>query len=304
MQNSFTVFYSWQMSTSKEENRSFIETSIKKASEKIKTKLNVDLLIDKDSRNTTRKDSIDYTILQKIPNCDFFIGDITPVAKDNNGKPVPNPNVMLELGFAAKAIGWARCIFVWNTKYGDINQAPFDIRNRSIVQYNSDTDKDIDLYSILHDKIERYEKILSEQKNDEIDYNVFQYWNNRISPQMLNTIVEEITTNCGFYKEKLDILDEFQADFTTNIANHFRNSSLENSRKELNESLKNFCFYLVSEKFNRSNENYWTINDKYTKYDSTVELKIIEDVRRLGNDVMDKNKNYYESLQSAFGYLG
>lgn len=154
------------------------------------------------------------------------------------------------------------------------------------------------------EKNEPKRQSLSAQKNNEYDYSVFQYWNGRISPQKLNNIVDEIITNCGFYKKKFDILDEFQADFTTKISNHFRNELLENSRKELNDSLKTFCFYLVSEKFNRSNENYWTINDKYTKHDSTIKLKIIDDVRRLGNDVMDKNKKYYESLQSVFGYLG
>ena len=88
MKDSFTIFYSWQMSTPEKDNKNKILKCLNKAVNNLKRDgFNVD--IDQDSRNTTRKDSIDYIILQKIPNCDFFVGDITPVAKDDKGEPIP-----------------------------------------------------------------------------------------------------------------------------------------------------------------------------------------------------------------------
>lgn len=303
MKDSFTIFYSWQMSTSAAENKHRISDCLKNAIDKLKND-GFNVVIDEDSRNTTREESIDYIILKKIPNCDFFVGDITPVAKDDKGKPIPNPNVMLELGYAAKAIGWARCLLVWNTKYGDLNQAPFDIRNRSIISYNSADSKDINFYSVFKKKIEQYDQILSEQKDDDIDYNAFLYWNNMISPQKLSDILNRIITNCAYFDNDFDLLDGFQAAFSTQISNHYKNALLENSRKELNDSLNTFCFYLAGSEFDRVNDNYWKMNDKYTKNDPVKEDEIIRQVYRLGSDVLEKNKLYYETLQSVFGYLG
>ena len=303
MKDSFTVFYSWQMSTPIEENKQKILNCLEKAVAKLKND-GFGIVIDQDSRNTTRESSIDYIILQKIPNCDFFVGDITPVAKDDKEKPIPNPNVMLELGYAAKAIGWARCLLVWNEKYGNLNQAPFDIRNRSIISYNSTDSKDINFYSILKEKIRQYDQILSEQKDDDVDYNTFLYWKNMISPQKLSDIINRIIINCAYLDNDLDLLDGFQTAFSTQISNHYKNDSLENSRKKLNDSLRTFCFYLAGSEFDRVNDNYWKMNDNYTKNDPAKENEIICQVYRLGSDVLEKNKQYYKALQSVFGYLG
>ena len=46
------------------------------------------------------------------------------------------------------------------------------------------------------------------------------------------------------------------------------------------------------------------MNDKYTKHNPVKEHDIINQVFRLGSDVIEKNKQYYEALQSVFGYLG
>ena len=308
MKDSFTVFYSWQTSTPENENKQLILDQLNTAANKLK-KDGINLLIDQDSRNTTRKDSIDYIILQKIPSCDFFIGDITPILTNESGKIISNPNVMLELGYAVKVIGWARCILVWNSKFGDVNNAPFDIRNRSIMIYNSEKSNSIGFYDVLKDKINRYEQILAEQQNQEIDYNVFQHWNKLIPPQKLSDIINKIMTNCAYSTEDFNLLDDFQAEFSTELANHYKNNSLENGRKELNDSLRNFCYYLSGSEFDRADKygincNYWKMNANYTQYDPTKESEIINRVRELGNDVVEKNKQYFDMLQSVFGYLG
>lgn len=302
MKKSLTIFYSWQMSTEVADNKKKILNNLENAVNKLK-KDGFEIVIDEDSRNTTREDSIDYIILKKIPNCDFFVGDITPVAKDYKGKPIPNPNVMLELGYAVKAIGWSRCLLVWNEKYGDMIHAPFDVRNRSIIPYNSTSSNDIDFYDILKKKIEQYDQILSEQKNDDIDYNVFLYWNNMISPQKLHNVVNRIITNCAYFTEDFDLLAEFHETFSSQIVNHYRNNLLENSIRDLNESLNVFCCYLAGSEFDKVNDKYWKINEKHTQYDPIKESEIIKQVCRLGHDVIEKNKKYYEALQSVFGYL-
>jgi hypothetical protein len=51
------------------------------------------------------------------------------------GKSAPNPNVLIELGYAAAVLGWERVICVVNTAYGTVEQMPFDLRSRRLLNY-------------------------------------------------------------------------------------------------------------------------------------------------------------------------
>jgi hypothetical protein len=70
---------------------------------------------------------------------------VTPIAKTAAGKLVPNPNVMLELGHAMKAIGTDPIILVANSVYlGAPEGLPFDMRHRRapiMFKLNEDDDK-------------------------------------------------------------------------------------------------------------------------------------------------------------------
>jgi len=48
----------------------------------------------------------------------------------------PNPNVLVELGFVAGQMCWERCLLVFNSAFGSIEQLPFDLRGRRIVTYH------------------------------------------------------------------------------------------------------------------------------------------------------------------------
>src|SRR5262249_32772453 len=47
----------------------------------------------------------------------------------------PNPNVLLELGFAIAHLGWDRIVLVQNTEFGGPDELPFDLRGRRTVTY-------------------------------------------------------------------------------------------------------------------------------------------------------------------------
>lgn len=57
---------------------------------------------------------------------------MTFVAETDKRKQIPNPNVLLEIGFAAGAIGWQRIICVVNEKHGEREQQIFNIRHRRL----------------------------------------------------------------------------------------------------------------------------------------------------------------------------
>lgn len=47
-------------------------------------------------------------------------------------RATPNPNVLVELGYAAHSLGWDRIIVVVNTAHGAIEELPFDFRARIV----------------------------------------------------------------------------------------------------------------------------------------------------------------------------
>lgn len=140
MGKEFKVFFSWQSDLSANKTTKLIEESIAKARDLLSDR--VDLIIDEATRNKLGSPDIVITLLEKIRDCDLFIADvsivgeyISPNEKDEDeAKPnlFPNPNVMLELGYAAGSIGWERCICIANSDFGDINQLPFDLNHRRI----------------------------------------------------------------------------------------------------------------------------------------------------------------------------
>jgi hypothetical protein len=77
------------------------------------------------------------TILRKITESAVFIADVTPIGKLPSGKALPNPNVLVELGWALAKPGFERVIAVFNAAEGwKPEDLPFDIRQRLAMDYN------------------------------------------------------------------------------------------------------------------------------------------------------------------------
>jgi hypothetical protein len=123
-----TVFYSWQSDRDQQVCRYFIAEALKVAGGQLKTH-DIELVVDHDTLNEPGMPEITDTILRKIETCDVFLPDLTFVAETADGKPVPNPNVALELGYALKVRGSRRILPVLNTCWG-AEPLPFNIRHR------------------------------------------------------------------------------------------------------------------------------------------------------------------------------
>jgi hypothetical protein len=128
-----TLFYSWQSDTPSGVNRNFIKSAIEKALKNVNINLNVEeaLRLDQDTKGVPGTPDVANTILNKIDECEIFIPDLSIVAKTNDKKQVPNPNVLLELGYAMKSIGSEHIITVLNEAYGTVADGlPFDLQHR------------------------------------------------------------------------------------------------------------------------------------------------------------------------------
>ncbi|MEK5260934.1 hypothetical protein MKY75_17170 [Paenibacillus sp. FSL L8-0663] len=135
----YTIFYSWQSDLPNNSNRSFIEVAIKKAIKKSKnTRYSIYLDYDRDTLGVTGSPDISETIFNKIDKTDIFICDISIINQDYEGRKTPNPNVLLELGYAAKVLGWEKIICLFNKKFGKVLDVPFDLNHKRILFYNSD----------------------------------------------------------------------------------------------------------------------------------------------------------------------
>jgi hypothetical protein len=140
---SYTIFYAWQSDSDQKSNRFFIRDAIKAAVDTIISDATLDEApeIDHDTKGVSGTPDIFQAILEKIDTCGIFIADVTPVTTFTNSKgefkTVPNPNVMLETGYALAKIGDRRLLTVMNTALGDPKEAPFDwSRRRFPIQYN------------------------------------------------------------------------------------------------------------------------------------------------------------------------
>ncbi len=134
----YKVFYSWQSDLPNNCNRGFIESAIEKALKSIKSQdeYKLEMTIDRDTVGTFGTPDIVGTIFSKIENTSLFIADISFINSNEKGRKCPNPNVLIELGYAAKCIGWDRILCIFNTDYGDIEDLPFDLRFRRPLAYS------------------------------------------------------------------------------------------------------------------------------------------------------------------------
>lgn len=153
----YTIFYSWQSDLPNNKNRSFIESSIKKAIKlnKVSSESKIFMDYDRDTKGISGSPDICETIFNKIDKSDIFICDISIINKEIEGRKTPNPNVLLELGYAAKVLGWERIICLFNLKYGEVNDLPFDLSHKRILFYDSEKEKEKDRISkIISDSIQ------------------------------------------------------------------------------------------------------------------------------------------------------
>ena len=138
-----TVFLSWQSDLP--ETRSVVRWALDRAVRSLNRggTLEQALRVDQDTENVAGWPDIAATLLDKIERCELFVTDLTPI---NGPVPdtrlTPNPNVMLELGYAlATGMGRIRIICVVNAAYlpeGDRSNLPFDVRGSRPLVFSLD----------------------------------------------------------------------------------------------------------------------------------------------------------------------
>jgi hypothetical protein len=132
-----SIFYSWQSDAPGDCNRTFIRKALDAAVASIASGATVEdsPRVESGMEGIAGTPEVATVMFTRIKRSAVFLGDMTLVGSikkegSDEVKRVPNPNVLLEMGYAAGTIGWGRVICVMNEQFGKRTELPFDVRNR------------------------------------------------------------------------------------------------------------------------------------------------------------------------------
>ncbi|MGH7249743.1 MAG: hypothetical protein ACREGC_02105 [Minisyncoccia bacterium] len=136
------VFYSWQSTLENSLTRRFMRDCLEKATKEINRELLLEdamredfLKIDSDTSGTYGANNVAETILKKIDMASIFVADVSLVHSQ-----LPNANVMIELGYALKALGPGKIIMLMNESFGEVRDLPFDLGFLKTILYTLSED--------------------------------------------------------------------------------------------------------------------------------------------------------------------
>lgn len=148
----FRIFYAWQSQCPPRINKNLIRTSLQQAIVRIEEELpegiQLPLVLDSDTTGRAGSPDIADSIMAKIADSQIVVVDVSIVSRGetfgvgDDARAYPNPNTMVELGYAAGKHGWERVINVFNTASGRVEELPFDIRGRRITTYHCPENED------------------------------------------------------------------------------------------------------------------------------------------------------------------
>ena len=136
------IFYSWQSDLDNNTNRGYIQKCLSEVIKNVaEGQLDLDPVLDRDTFGTSGSPEIASTIFNKIDNAHIHVADISIINQNSPGRKMPNPNVLIELGYAARVLGWEHVITIFNTDTGLIEELPFDLRSRRPIAYSGENRK-------------------------------------------------------------------------------------------------------------------------------------------------------------------
>ena len=131
-----SIFFSWQSDRRASKGRNFVKEVLMSVCAKIAADVSVDesmrgLAVDSDTQGVAGQPPIVDTILAKIDAASVYVGDMTFVGTRIDGRPTPNPNVLIEYGWALKSKSHQRTILLMNSAHGAPSgeNLPFNLRH-------------------------------------------------------------------------------------------------------------------------------------------------------------------------------
>ncbi len=169
-----------------------------------------------------------------------------------NDNHVPNPNVLIELGYAIKVLGWSKIICLFNSETGNIEDLPFDINHNRVTPYSpgssGEKDKLAEIISLNVNNLFRKGKLynpIEDHLKEKIDHIVLQ-----IARNIVNIFDFEKDINISSRLAELDSISLKEMAFLlskTNTLGFYYFFDYEESQSKLEKLLDQLlsCDYFV-----------------------------------------------------------
>ncbi|MCH5158454.1 MAG: hypothetical protein J1F33_04570 [Clostridiales bacterium] len=128
------VFYSWQSDLP--ETKKYISNCLNNIAKEQFGEHSI--RISRDARNSNGSVNLAETLFRKISQSVIFVADLSIINAEFKGRKCCNPNVLLELGYAINNLGIENILILFDSKYGNVEDLPFDIRQNKIIKFNSE----------------------------------------------------------------------------------------------------------------------------------------------------------------------
>lgn len=276
-----TIFYSWQNDLEKKTHRNFIETCLKAALRSLEKDAHIYMDYDRDTNGVNGSPDITTTIFDKIDKSVLFVCDVSIINSDYNGRKTPNPNVLMELGYAANKLGWDRIICLFDINTGTIEELPFDLRQKRITTYDANK----------KDELTRISKILSINIKDlYVKGKLFNPLNDYVKGKIDRLLLETVKPFANILYSTISMSEGL-----SNV------SSLLNCKMdEIEEKIKSkqFPAFLVLNDFLLENSNLQEIlkdlfsSSYFPKEWSYTVLELMDWIREYNWFISERNKEY------------
>lgn len=319
------VFFSWQSDSQNKTNLSFIEECLKKSVKEIAKKSSSIIVIDRDTKGVGGTPGIVDTIFKKIRSCDIFVWDATIINDDS--RYTPNPNVLLELGYAFAVVGEGRIIGIMNEANGiGPDKLPFDlVHRRWPIRYKLDvTDPDFkdtkknvenDVVKMLKKAIE---EALKEPKSgiirSDIDFHTIKKFWSFIDSDWIDNWLYYRKHSIQYEKsEYIDKMEDYKV-MASKPENQFVDETLKSLHKEFIQAMNDYLWTATTEMCPiHGNDNVFVINakdlarrkgwiDNYDEmYDQQVKnlLNAIEKFENCWNSYVHELRSKYPEITHA-----
>lgn len=276
-----TIFYSWQNDLEKKTHRNFIENCLKAALRSLEKDARIYMEYDRDINGVNGSPDITTTIFDKIDKSVLFVCDVSIINSDYNGRKTPNPNVLMELGYAANKLGWDRIICLFDINTGTIEELPFDLRQKRITTYDANK----------KDELTRISKILSINIKDlYVKGKLFNPLNDYVKGKIDRLLLETLKPFANILYSTISMSEGL-----SNV------SSLLNCKMdEIEEKIKSkqFPAFLVLNDFLLENSNLQEIlkdlfsSSYFPKEWSYTVLELMDWIREYNWFISERNKEY------------
>lgn len=130
-----TIFFSWQSDTPERVGKKFLMKVLQEICDSIKSDESLDprfrdIKLDVDTSNVPGQPPVVDTIFRKLETATVVICDMTFIGTRMDGRPLPNPNVLMEYSYGLKNLGTSRILYVMNAHFGSPsreNPLPFNM---------------------------------------------------------------------------------------------------------------------------------------------------------------------------------